>query len=263
MENKVVERNFDRRNREFKEKENLIYGVRSVVEAIRAEREINKILIQKGMNKELFIELKEALSGKDFQLQFVPSQKLDRLTQSNHQGVIAFVSPILYSDFYDLVDKRIEEKKAFSLLFLDRITDVRNLGAIARSAACNGVDAIVVPSKGSALVTADAIKTSAGALNSLPVCKVDHLKDALFYLKQSGVKLVACTEKSNKELPFVDLSGSIAFIFGSEENGISNDLLRLADERVKIPMVGGVASLNVSVSVGIVLYEFNRQRIMN
>ena len=263
MENKVVDRNFDRRNREFKEKENLIYGVRSVVEAIRAGREINKILIQKGMNKDLFFELKEALTGKDFQLQFVPSQKLDRLTQANHQGVIAFVSPITYADFNELVDKKIEDKSTITLIFLDRITDVRNLGAIARSAACNGVDAIVVPSKGSALVTADAIKTSAGALNSLPVCKVDQLKDALFYIQQSGVKLIACTEKSNKELPFVELSGSVAFIFGSEEDGISNDLLRMADERVKIPMTGGVSSLNVSVSVGVVLYEFNRQKMIN
>jgi 23S rRNA (guanosine2251-2'-O)-methyltransferase len=263
MENKVVDRNFDRRNREFKEKENLIYGVRSVVEAIRAGREINKILIQKGMNKDLFFELKEVLTGKDFQLQFVPSQKLDRLTQANHQGVIAFVSPITYADFNELVDKKIEEKSTITLIFLDRITDVRNLGAIARSAACNGVDAIVVPSKGSALVTADAIKTSAGALNSLPVCKVDQLKDALFYIQQSGVKLIACTEKSNKELPFVELSGSVAFIFGSEEDGISNDLLRMADERVKIPMTGGVSSLNVSVSVGVVLYEFNRQKMIN
>jgi 23S rRNA (guanosine2251-2'-O)-methyltransferase len=231
------------------------------VEAIRAGREINKIIIQKGMNKDLFFELKEALTGKDFQLQFVPSQKLDRLTQANHQGVIAFVSPITYANFFELVDKKIEEKTSITLLFLDRITDVRNLGAIARSAACNSVDAIVVPSKGSALVTADAIKTSAGALNSLPVCKVDHLKDALFYLQQSGIKLIACTEKSNKELPFVDFSGSVALIFGSEEDGISSDLLRMANERVKIPMTGGVSSLNVSVSVGIVLYEMNRQKI--
>lgn len=262
MENKVVERKFERRNRGYKEKENLIYGVRAVAEAISSGREINKILIQKGMSKDLFLELKEELTGKDFQLQFVPSQKLDRLTQGNHQGVIAFVSPISYTDFYQLVDKKIEENCILTLLLLDRITDVRNLGAIARSAACNGVDALVVPSKGSALVTADAIKTSAGALNSLPVCKVDQLKDALFYLQQSGIKLVACTEKSNKELPFIDLSGSVAFIFGSEEDGISNDLLRMADERAKIPMTGGVSSLNVSVSVGVVLYEYNRQKLV-
>lgn len=261
MENKMVKGEFRNRERNFKEKDNLLYGVRVVVEAIKSGREINKILIQKGMNKELFYELKEELNGKDYQLQFVPSQKLDRLTQANHQGVIAFVSPIEYTDFYQFVDQKIEANQPLSLIFLDRITDVRNLGAIARSAACQGIDAIVLPSKGSALVSADAIKTSAGALNSLPVCKIDQLKDALFYLKQSGIKLIACSEKSNKELPFGDLSGSIAFIFGSEEDGISNDLIRMADERLKIPMVGGVASLNVSVSVGIVLYEMNRQRL--
>jgi len=233
-----------------------------VVEAIKSEREINKILIQKGMNKDLFIELKEVLSGKDYQLQFVPVQKLDRMTLANHQGVIAFVSPIEYHDFYSLVDSKLEKKELLTLLFLDRITDVRNLGAIARTAACQGVDAIVIPSKGSALVTADAIKTSAGALNFLPVCKVDQLKEALFYIQQSGVKLVACTEKSNKELPFGKFAESVAFIFGSEEDGISNDLIRMADEQLKIPMIGGVASLNVSVSVGMALYEMNRQRLV-
>jgi len=259
MERKMVNR--QPRDHRFKEKENLIYGPHSVVEAIKSGREINKILIQKGINKDLFFELKEVLAGKDFQLQFVPSQKLDRMTSSNHQGVIAFVSPVTYADFYALVDEKMERKESITLLFLDRITDVRNLGAIARSAACHSVDAIVLPSKGSALVTADAIKTSAGALNSLPVCKVDQLKDALFYLQQSDVKLIACTEKSNKELPFGDLTGSVAFIFGSEEDGISNDLLRMASERLKIPMTGGVSSLNVSVSVGIVLYEQNRQKL--
>ena len=262
MGNNMVEKNYRNREQNFKEKENIIYGIRSVVEAIKSEREINRILIQKGMNKDLFIELKEALTGKDFQLQFVPVQKLDRITMANHQGVIAFVSPIEYHDFYTLVDAKLEKKEQLTLLFLDRITDVRNLGAIARTAACQGVDAIVIPSKGSALVTADAVKTSAGALNFLPVCKVDQLKEALFYIQQSGVKLVACTEKSNNELPFGKLADSTAFIFGSEEDGISNDLIRMSDEQLKIPMIGGVASLNVSVSVGMVLYEMNRQRLV-
>ena len=258
----MVDNQYRNREQNFKEKENIIYGIRSVVEAIKSEREINKILIQKGMNKDLFIELKEVLSGKDYQLQFVPVQKLDRITLANHQGVIAFVSPIEYHDFYSLVDAKLEKKELLTLLFLDRITDVRNLGAIARTAACQGVDAIVIPTKGSALVTADAVKTSAGALNFLPVCKVDQLKEALFYIQQSGVKLVACTEKSNKELPFGKFADSVAFIFGSEEDGISNDLIRMSDEQLKIPMIGGVASLNVSVSVGMALYEMNRQRLV-
>jgi 23S rRNA (guanosine2251-2'-O)-methyltransferase len=241
--------------------EDLIFGVRAVIEAIKAEREINKILIQKGMHKELFLELKAALQGKDFQLQFVPVQKLDGLVDGNHQGVIAFVSPIEYQLIEPLIDAKLEQGEKPLVLVLDRITDVRNFGAIARTAECQGVDAILIPSKGSALVTADAIKTSAGALNRIPVCKTSSLKESIFYMQQSGMRIVACTEKSKVPLYEVNLRGSVAIILGSEEDGITSDLLNMADIKAKIPMRGNIASLNVGVSAGVILYEKTRQEL--
>lgn len=241
--------------------EDLIFGVRAVIEAIKAEREINKILIQKGMHKELFLELKTALQGKDFQLQFVPIQKLDGLVDGNHQGVIAFVSPIEYQLIEPLIDAKLEQGEKPLVLVLDRITDVRNFGAIARTAECQGVDAILIPSKGSALVTADAIKTSAGALNRIPVCKTSSLKESIFYMQQSGMRIVACTEKSKVPLYEVNLRGSVAIILGSEEDGITSDLLNMADIKAKIPMRGNIASLNVGVSAGVILYEKTRQEL--
>lgn len=241
--------------------EDLIFGVRAVIEAIKAEREINKILIQKGMHKELFLELKTALQGKDFQLQFVPVQKLDGLVDGNHQGVIAFVSPIEYQLIEPFIDAKLEQGEKPLILVLDRITDVRNFGAIARTAECQGVDAILIPAKGSALVTADAIKTSAGALNRIPVCKTHSLKESIFYMQQSGMRIVACTEKSKIPLYEVNLRGSVAIVLGSEEDGITSDLLNLADIKAKIPMRGDIASLNVGVSAGIILYEKTRQEL--
>lgn len=244
-----------------KSNEDLIFGVRSVIEAIKAEREINKILIQKGMNKDLFTELKEALAGKDYQLQFVPIQKLDGLIDGNHQGVIAYVSPIEYGEIEPLIEAKLEKGEKPLVLVLDRITDVRNFGAIARTAECQGVDAILIPSKGSALVTADAIKTSAGALNRIPVCKTNSLKDSLFYLQQCGMRIVACTEKSKIPLYEVNLRGPVCIVLGSEEDGITSDLLNLSDIKARIPMRGEIASLNVGVSAGIILYEKTRQEL--
>jgi 23S rRNA (guanosine2251-2'-O)-methyltransferase len=244
-----------------KSNEDLIFGVRSVIEAIKAEREINKILIQKGMNKDLFTELKDALAGKDYQLQFVPIQKLDGLIDGNHQGVIAYVSPIEYGEIEPLIEAKLEKGEKPLVLVLDRITDVRNFGAIARTAECQGVDAILIPSKGSALVTADAIKTSAGALNRIPVCKTTNLKESLFYLQQCGMRIVACTEKSKIPLYEVNLRGPVCIILGSEEDGITSDLLNLSDIKARIPMRGEIASLNVGVSAGIILYEKTRQEL--
>lgn len=244
-----------------KSNEDLIFGVRSVIEAIKAEREINKILIQKGMNKDLFSELKDALAGKDYQLQFVPIQKLDGLIDGNHQGVIAYVSPIEYGEIEPLIEAKLEKGEKPLVLVLDRITDVRNFGAIARTAECQGVDAILIPSKGSALVTADAIKTSAGALNRIPVCKTTNLKESLFYLQQCGMRIVACTEKSKIPLYEVNLRGPVCIILGSEEDGITSDLLNLSDIKARIPMRGEIASLNVGVSAGIILYEKTRQEL--
>ena len=234
-----------------KKTESYIYGIRSVIEAVNAGRDLNKIMIQKGMNKELFLELKNTLHKKDYPLQFVPQIKLDSMTDGEYQTLES------------LTDKCLAEHVKPCCLLLAIITDVSNLGGIARSAFCQDVDAIVIPSKGSATVTADAIKTSAGALNSIPVCKVSHIKEALFYLQQSGVKLVSCTEKARKCIYDADLTGSIGILMGSEEDGISNELLRMTDEQVKIPMYGTVKSLNVSVSAGIILYERSRQNLMS
>jgi len=238
-----------------------IFGIHSVVEAIRAGRELNKIFIQKGMQKELFLELKEALAGQNHQLQFVPVEKLNGITDANHQGVIAYVSPVKYYKAEDVVEELLEEGKKPFILVLDRITDVRNFGAIARTAECQGVDAIVIPSKGSVQVTPDAIKTSAGALNRIKVCKTDSLKDTLFYIQQCGLRVVACSEKSSVPLYKTNLRGSVAVILGSEKDGITSDLINLADVGCRIPMRGEIASLNVGVAAGMVLYEKTRQEL--
>lgn len=251
----------ERRYERKKDTEDMIFGVRAVIEAVKAERVINKIMIQKGMNKDLFTELKDTLAGKDFQLQFVPIEKLDSLTEGNHQGVIALVSPIEYQLIEPFVEAMLEKGEKPLILVLDRITDVRNFGAIARTAECQGVDAILIPSKGSALVTADAVKTSAGALNRIPVCKTPSLKESLFYLQQCGMRIIACSEKGNVPLYEVNMQGSVAIILGSEEDGITSDLMNLADIKGRIPMRGEIASLNVSVSAGMILYEKTRQEL--
>jgi 23S rRNA (guanosine2251-2'-O)-methyltransferase len=245
-----------------KERTDIIFGVHSVLEAIHAGRELNKILIQKGINKALFEELRNALTGKNYFLQYVPNQKLDSLTEGNHQGVIAMVPPITYQEIEPLIDKWLEEGKKPSVLVLDRITDVRNFGAIIRSAECMGIDAVLIPSKGSALATSDAMKASAGALNRIPICKTEQLKQSLFYLQQSGLRIVACTEKALVPLHETNLRGSVAIIMGSEESGITQDLINLADISCKIPMKGAISSLNVGVATGMVLYEKIRQELV-
>lgn len=257
-----MERNkYDYKQDDRPSDEEFIFGVRAVIEAVKAGRALNKILIQKGMQKALFLELKEALKGESHQLQFVPAEKLDGITDQNHQGVIALASPITYYKIEDVVDELFAEGKKPFIIALDRITDVRNFGAIARTAECEGVDAILIPSKGSAQVTSDAVKTSAGALNRIKVCKTDSLKDSLFYIQQSGMRIVACTEKSRVPLYETNLRGAVALILGSEKDGITQDLINLADISCRIPMRGEIASLNVSVAAGMVLYEKLRQEL--
>jgi 23S rRNA (guanosine2251-2'-O)-methyltransferase len=259
------ENGFDQRDggerfeREKLDEDSYIFGVRSVIEAVKTKQEINKIMIQKGMDKELFYELKDALADNKYHLQFVPQAKLNSITRKNHQGVIAILSPIKYQDIKDILPMIYEKGEIPNILVLDRITDVRNFGAIARTASCMGVHAIVVPQKGSAAITADAVKTSAGALNSIPICREDNISHTLQFLKESGIQLIACTEKSDKELFEADLIDPTAIIMGSEEDGISNDLLKMADQRLKIPMGGTIQSLNVGVAAGMILLEKFRQ----
>lgn len=253
---------YERKNDSKKySKDEFIFGVRAVIEAIRADRSLNKIFIQKGMNKDLFLELKEELKGHNFPLQFVPVEKLDAFTEDNHQGVVALVSPVSYYKIEELVEGLIEEDKKPFILVLDRITDVRNFGAIARTAECEGVDAILIPAKGSVQVNSDAIKTSAGALNRIKVCKTDNLKESLFYIQQCGVRLVACTEKASVPSYEANLRGSVAVIMGSEKDGITNDLIKMSDISCKIPMRGEIASLNVGVAAGMMMYEKLRQEL--
>lgn len=239
----------------------IIFGVRAVIEAVRAGKEINKIMIQRGMQKTLFKELKEELANKTYNLQFVPIQKLNRLTRKNHQGVVAFIAPVQYQNIEDITTRIFEAGEVPNFLILDRITDVRNFGAIARTAECTGIDAIVIIEKGGVLVTSDAIKTSAGALMRIPICKAKDLSAVVSFLKSSGVQVVALTEKTKNMIQDVEMTLPTAIILGSEEDGVSTKLLTEASEKAKIPMQGEIASLNVAVAAGIAMYEALRQRL--
>lgn len=240
--------------------QDIIYGIRTVLEAINSGRSINKLLIQKGLQGSLIKELWRELKRNNVSHQGVPIQKLDYITKKNHQGVIAYVSPIEYYKIENLLPNIYEKGEVPLFLILDKITDVRNFGAIARTAECNNVHGIIIPSKGSAMVTSDAIKTSAGALSKLPVCSEHNLKDVIAYLQNSGVKVVGCTEKGAEIIYKTKLSEPLAIIMGSEKDGISPAYLKLCDALVKIPMYGSIESLNVSVSASILMYEVNRQR---
>lgn len=250
----------ERRSRED-QSENLIFGTRAVIEAVNAGKEIDKIIIQKGLSNQLYSELRRAIQDLDIPIQIVPPEKINRITTKNHQGVLAFVSQITYYDVEDLLAHVFEKGKVPLVLILDRVTDVRNFGAIARSAACADVNFIVIPSRGAAQINADAVKTSAGALNSLKVCRVDNLKNTIEYLKDSGLQIIACHEKTENYFYNADFTKPTAIIMGSEENGISNEYLKRSDMQVKIPMVGNIASLNVSVASGVILFEAVKQRL--
>ena len=242
------------------ESTNVIYGIRPVIEAIKAGKEIDKIFIQNGLRGESYLELKELIRTAELPFQYVPLEKLNKITFKNHQGIIAYLSSVTYYNLDNIIANVYEQGKAPLVLILDRITDVRNFGAIARTAECAGVDAIVIPSRGAAQINADALKTSAGALNNIPVCRSANLKETIRDLKHSGLKIVACTEKANKYYYKTDYINPIAIILGSEEDGISAEYVKLSDVSVKIPLIGKTASLNVSVASGIILFEVLKQR---
>ncbi len=238
----------------------MIYGTRAVIEALHSGKEFEKVYLQNGLNNPLIRELKEALKDAGLHFQGVPAEKLNRLTRSNHQGVIAYLSSLSYFSVEEVVPNLFEEGKVPLLLILDRITDTRNLGAIARTAECSGVHALVIPSRGSALINSDAVKTSAGALHHLPVCREDNLKTTIEFLKSCGIRIVACTEKAEQLARATDLTGPLAIIMGNEENGVSHEYLKRCDAMAKLPMAGSVSSYNVSVSAGMILYEVMCQR---
>jgi 23S rRNA (guanosine2251-2'-O)-methyltransferase len=241
--------------------DNHIFGIHAVIEAIKAGKEIEKILIQRGLAGQLFNDLRKVLQGTEIPYQMVPPEKINRITKKNHQGVIAFVCEIEYFKAEDILHKVFSEGKTPLVLILDKITDVRNFGAIARTAECSGVDMIIVPQRSSAQLNADAIKTSAGALHTIPVCREYNLKETITFLKESGLQIVACHEKTEKLIYDVDFTVPTAIIMGSEDIGISAEYLKLCTDAVKIPMTGKIASLNVSVATGVMLYEVIRQRL--
>ncbi|MBB6327460.1 23S rRNA (guanosine2251-2'-O)-methyltransferase [Algoriphagus iocasae] len=237
-----------------------IFGTRAVMEAIHAGKEIDKVLVQKELNNDLIKELLKLCKADGVPVVRVPDAKLNRVTRKNHQGVVAYISSIEYASLDNVIETCFNAGKAPLILVLDRITDVRNFGAIARTAECAGVDAIVIPSKGSAQINSDAVKTSAGALNFLPVARVKNLFYTCRDLQKSGLTLVAITEKTTKNMYEADFSSPVALVMGSEEDGISNELMGIVDEKVSIPMLGKIESLNVSVSAGVAIYEAMRQR---
>lgn len=238
----------------------MVFGIRAVIEAVRAGKEIESLYIQRGLGGGLLNELKEVLREYQIFAQQVPIEKLDRLTPKNHQGVVAFISPIIYQKVEDIIPQIFERGEVPLLLVLDGITDVRNMGAIARTAECAGVHALVIPAKGSAQINPDAIKTSAGALYKIPVCRHDNFMQTVRFLQESGLQLVCCTEKTKDYIYKPDYTVPTAIVMGSEEDGIRNEIIRIADHLAKIPMFGEIESLNVSVSTGIIVYEAMRQR---
>ena len=235
--------------------EDLTYGIRSVIEAIKEGKTINKILIQKGLTGDLMKELMTLIHKENIVVQKVPIQKLNHMVKKNHQGIIAMISPVAYHEIDWLVQQVYEKGEDPFILILDRVKDVRNFGAIARTAECFGVHAIVIPSKDSALITNDAVKTSAGALFKIPVCKVTSLTSALDFLKGCGLKVYACSEKSETLIDKLETTGPKALIMGSEEDGVDLQLIKVSDVNFKIPMTGSIASLNVSVACGIAIHK--------
>lgn len=241
-------------------KNQLVFGIRAVMEAIESGKEIEKLLVQKGLRGELFQELYDMLKAHHIFFQQVPAQALNRITQKNHQGVIAYLSPISYASLEDEIPFLYEQGKTPFVLMLDRITDVRNFGALARSAECSGVDLIVLPARGSAIINEDAIKTSAGALHKIKVARVQNMKASLDFLKQSGLRVLGVSEHAEVAYYEQDMRPPTVVLLGSEEDGISEAYNPYLDAECKIPMAGTIASLNVSVAGGILMFEGLRQR---
>lgn len=238
----------------------LICGMRPVLEAIQSDTQIEKILIQTGLDGSLFQELRAAIRQKSLPFQYVPVEKLNRLTSGNHQGVIATVSPITYHSFADVLQDFVDKGLQPFILLLDHITDVRNMGAIVRTAECAGVKAVVIPDHGSAQLNEDAVKTSSGALLRMTMCRESNLKTVLNLARQYGLQICAATEKGATSYLSVDFRKPTLLIMGSEDTGISSELLKLADVKACLPILGDIQSLNVSVAAGIFMYEALRQR---
>lgn len=243
-----------------KSQTDFIYGTRAAIESIEAGKEIDKLIVQKDLKNELILELLTLAKNHSIPVQKVPLEKLQRITKKNHQGVIAFLSSVVYASLDHVISEAYAKGETPLLILLDRVTDVRNIGAIARTAECAGAHAIVVPSRGTAQLGADAMKTSAGALNHIPVCRVENLKTTIKEIQANGIQVLACSEKAEELIYQADLTAPLAIMMGSEEDGISPEYLKLSDGHVKLPVKGNIESLNVSVATGIIIYEVLRQR---
>ncbi len=241
-------------------KEDIIFGIRAIIEAVKSGKEIDKVLVRKGLRNPLYMQLNAILKDNNIPTQNVPIEKLNRITTKNHQGTIAFISPVSFQIVEDIIPLIYEQGESPIILILDRVTDVRNMGAISRTVECTGAHAIVVPSRGSAQINSEAIKTSAGALNLVPVCRSFNLKETIEFLKESGLQIVSATEKTDKNYTSVDYQKPTAIIMGSEDQGISEEYLKRSDYLVSIPILGKIESLNVSVASAVLLYEVVRQR---
>jgi len=238
----------------------IVFGIRAIIEAIDSNKSINKVFIQRGLNNKNGFELIKKLNSKSIEISYVPIEKLNRLTPKNHQGAVATISPIKFLNIQDLSELIESKQKELSLLILDQLSDVRNFGAIVRTAECSGVDCIIIQSSGSAPVNGDTIKTSSGAIFNVPICKVSHIKDAIFLLKQHEIKIYGASEKSETDLYQTNFGKKQAIIMGSEGKGLSNSVIKLCDSLIKIPLLGKIESLNVSVACGAILYELVRQK---
>ena len=240
--------------------ENLVFGIRPVVEAIEAGKQIEKLYIRKGAEGQLMTELRDLCLRHRIRTQEVPVEKLNRLTRGNHQGVVAQISPIGYVELNDILERVPEDETPLIVLF-DGVTDVRNFGAIARSAECAGAHGLIVPLKNAAPVNSEAIRSSAGALTTIPVCRVGSIRNTIKQLQTEGFQIVAATEKSRKLLYDADFRRPTVIVMGAEDTGISKEVLKLCDEQLAIPMIGKIESLNVSAAAAVLLFEIVRQRI--
>ena len=239
-----------------------IFGIRAIIEAIESGSSINKIYLQKGLRGELFYELNKLIKTKKLTTSLVPVEKLNRLSKNNnHQGAVAQISPVDFHDLETLIEETIDSDTTPLFLLLDQLSDVRNFGAIIRTAECTGVNGIIIQKNGSAPVNAETIKTSAGAAFKIPICRVDHIKDALFLLEASEIKTLAATEKTEDSIYDIDLNQPVAIVMGSEHRGVNPSILKMVDYKAKLPLLGKIASLNVSVACGAFLYETVRQRM--
>ncbi len=241
-------------------KPQLIFGIRSVLEAVEAGKDIDKVFIKRGLYNEPVRKLTGLLRRYSIPVQYVPVERINRITRKNHQGVVAYISPIEYQNIEEIIPQLYENGEIPFLLYLDQVTDVRNFGAIARTAACAGIHAVIVPIRGAAQINADAVKTSAGALHELPICRIANPLKTMEFLKNSGIRVVAATEKTPKIYYQSDFTSPVVIIMGAEDKGISKSLLQIADDMVAIPLTGKIQSLNVSVAAAVCMYEVVRQR---